>query len=411
MMAWLRNLPQSTAFWLTLVAIVLVFGVVLPVAGWDWLRSGTNGGERESNSTTIRNVGFLIAGGLALVFAVWRGVLAQRQAETARRQSETSQQGLLNERYQKGAEMLGGEVLAVRLGGIYALQSLAEEHPEQYHIQVTRLLCAFVRLPTKDQRLESGQAAIEPGTLLGIRQDVDAIMQAIGSRSKLRIALEREVDFRLDLRGADLCGGQLLDADLSRAMFHHARLSKVNFANTDLTDSFLSHADLSQATFYNMNFTRTRLEFADLSGAMLQDADLSRVNFQHANLVRTNLLRANLSGAIFQYASAANASFELSNLSGASFLGTGLFGARLDRADLSGASFWDADLNRANFADANLSGAEFSVGGRQAAMGLTQAQLDQARASPDKPPRLNGVLDTETGEPLVWRGKPIDTDP
>ena len=141
--------------------------------------------------------------------------------------------------------MLGSEVLAERLGGIYALQRLAEEYPEQYHMQVIRLLCAFVRLPTKDQSLGSGQAAIEPGTLLGIRQDVEAIMQAIGSRSELRIALERELEFRLDLKGADLHGAQLLNADLSHAMFHRAHLSNVNFANTDLTDCFLSYADLS----------------------------------------------------------------------------------------------------------------------------------------------------------------------
>ena len=175
--------------------------------------------------------------------------------------------------------MLGSEVLAVRLGGIYALQRLAEEQPEQYHIQVMRLLCVFVRLPTRDQSLESGQAAIEPGTLLGIRQDVEATMQAIGSRSRLRMALEREVEFRLDLKGVDLRGAQLLDADLSRAMFHHAHLSNVNFANTDLTDSFLSNADLSQAEFHDVNFTRTRLWSANLSGAMLQDAELPMMRF------------------------------------------------------------------------------------------------------------------------------------
>ena len=410
-MGWLKNLPNSTAFWLALVAIVLVCSVLLPAAGWDWLRSGESASGGESNSTTVRNVGFLIAGVLALVFAVWRGVLLQRQAETARSQAETSQQGLLNERYQKGAEMLGSDVLTVRLGGIYALQQLAEEHPEQYHVQVMRLLCAFVRLPTRDQSLESGQAAIEPGTLLGIRQDVEAIMQAIGSRSRLRIALEREVDFRLDLRGADLRGGQLLDADLSRAMFHHAHLSGVNFAHTDLTDSFLSHADLSQAEFHDVNFTRTRIWSANLSGAMLQDADLPGIDFHNAKLVGANLFRANLSGANFQDAKAANAWFERANLSDSVFLGADLSGARLAGADLSGARlagadlsgahFWDADLNRANFADADLSGAEFSVNGRQAAKSLTQVQLDQARADADNPPKLDGVLDAETGEQLV----------
>ena len=102
---------------------------------WEWLSGG------ESGSTTIRNIALVAAGLIALPLAIWRGVVANRQANTA-------QQGLLNERYQKGAEMLGNGVLSVRLGGIYALQRLAEESPGQYHIQIMRLFCAFVRSPT-----------------------------------------------------------------------------------------------------------------------------------------------------------------------------------------------------------------------------------------------------------------------
>ena len=65
---------------------------------------------------------------------------------------DTAQEGLLNERYQKGAEMLGSPVLAVRMGGIYALQQLAQDHPDTYHLQVMNLFCAFVRRPPPDLR-------------------------------------------------------------------------------------------------------------------------------------------------------------------------------------------------------------------------------------------------------------------
>ena len=34
----------------------------------------------------------------------------------------------------------------------YALQRLAEEHPERYHIQIMRLFCAFVRNPTGNKQ-------------------------------------------------------------------------------------------------------------------------------------------------------------------------------------------------------------------------------------------------------------------
>ena len=110
--------------------------------------------------------------------------------------------------------------------------------------------------------------------MLGIRQDVDAVMQAIGSRAKSRIALERKDSFRLDLRGVVLPNTQLLNADLSYAYFHHSNLSGANIANTDLSDAFFNYANLSRAEFRYVNFTRTRLFYADLKCAFLQDANL-----------------------------------------------------------------------------------------------------------------------------------------
>ena len=371
--------------------------VALLIMFWEWLSGG------ESGSTTIRNIALVAAGLIALLLAIWRANVAERQAHTA-------QQGLLNERYQKGAEMLGSEILSVRLGGIYALQRLAEECPEQYHIQIMRLFCAFVRLPTKDHSLKSGQMEIEPGTLLGIRQDVEAVKEVIGSRAKSGIALERKARFRLDLRGANLPEAQFLDADLSNASFHHSNLSGANFANKDVSDAVLTYSNLSKAIFTNMNFTGTRLEYSNLSAAMLQDADLPRVGFNGADLSRVNFLRANLSGAIFEDAIVANAWLEGANLSRAGFLRANLSGARLVNADLSGADFLDADLNKANISCANLSGAEFSNGGQQAAKGLTQAQLDEAWADPNNPPELTGVIDAENGDPLVWRGKLLNDE-
>ena len=329
---------KSSSFWFAAVAFLLLAGsATASLFLWSWLHPEAP--TEVSNSETLSNIGLLIAGGLAFVFAGWCAWVAERQTVASQHQVDIAQQSLLNERYQKGAEMLGSEVLSVRLGGIYALQRLAEERPDEYHIQIMRLFCAFVRLPTRDQILDSGQAIIEPGTLLETRQDVEAVMQMIGSRAKSRIALERRPDFRLDLRGADLPNTQFLGADLSNAMFHYSNLSGANFADTDLTNAFLFYSDLSQALFHNVTFTRTRFWVANLSGGMLQDADLSRTDFRNANLSDANLIRANLSGAIFQDAKASNAWFEGANMSLAFFLGADLSGARLVMADMSGALF------------------------------------------------------------------------
>ena len=185
----------------------------------------------ESGSTTIRNLGLVIGGAVALLLAIWRSWVAQRQADTA-------QQDLLNDRYQKGAEMLGSDVLSVRLGGIYNLEQLAAEYPEQYHLQVMKLFCTFVRIPTIYESAESRQLQVAPNAggegasqymPPPTREDVQAIMTAIGARREAGIALEKKQNTTLDLHGADLSYVHLSGANLAGVNLSQANLSHVKF--------------------------------------------------------------------------------------------------------------------------------------------------------------------------------------
>ena len=337
---------HSQAITIGAACIATVMVSAISIIFWEWLSGGGSG------SATIRNIALVVAAPVGLWLAIWRSRVSERQAKTA-------QQSLLNERYQKGAEMIGNEVLSVRLGGIYALQHLAEESPEQYHIQIMQLFCASLRSHTNDQNLESDQGKTESVNPLTIRPDIEAIMSAIQSRSDSGIALERESEFRLDLRGSDLRGGQLLDTDLSGAHFHRSNLSEVNFANTDLTDANLFYTDLSRATFRNVRFTRTRLQFTNLSEAMLQNEDLTRADFDGADLSNTNFLLTNLTGATFQHATGTRTWFEKANLSNALFLETDLSNARFTGANLSAATFRGVNMTGVDLAGANLSGTKF----------------------------------------------------
>ena len=392
----IKILPSSTAFWLSLVAMVLVFSVLLPAVGWDWLRSGTSGNGGESNSTTIRNVGFLVAGVLALVFAVWRGVLAQRQAETAQRQSETSQQGLRNERYQKGAEMLGSEVLSVRMGGIYALQRLAGEQSREYHCQIMGLLCSFVRHPTRDDAValrSDGTRARNDEQSGHIREDVQAVMELIAQRSEAAIALEEESTFVLDLRGADLRGLHLWGAKFGKAILDRARLEGANLTDADLSQSSLEGADFSRCEIIMANLSGARMDRAVLIDAMLMDADLSRTSMWDTDLSGARLLSANLSEAMLLG----------TNFSRAHLMGIDLSGTDLPGVNLTGTFF--ANPTTDDSVDGMLITSDAPV------LGLTQSQLNGAKAEPNNLPKLKGVLDAETGEQLVWRGRPLDGAP
>ena len=304
---------------------------------WDWLgTTGSNGAtSRESPSTTIRNLGLVIAAAIALPLAVWRSKIAGRQASIA-------QQDLLNGRCQTGAEMLGSEFLSVRLGGSFALDRIADEHPEQYHFQVMELFCAFVRHPNGsadnaaapiEEEASTSAAQFDEGYQEGalngeqeprIRQDVQAIMDLLHQRSDKRVALEEKSGFKPDLRGAYL----------RHAILARTRLDRAVFANADLSYS--------------------RLKGASLRNAILRDTKLT--------------------------------------------------GAKLSKANLCGATLAGADLSDAMFENTNLSGTRLSdPESGMTVHGLTQTQLDQAYADSFNSPVLEGAIDATTRNPLTWR--------
>ena len=131
---------KDSRWWYASIAVIVLTGVVVSYFFWESLHN-----DQYSFSTTISNLSLVLGGTVAIVLAVWRSKVSERQTDVAQRQAETAQRDLLNQQLQKGAELLGSSVLAVRLGGIYTLRNLALEHPEQYHIQVMEQLCAFVR--------------------------------------------------------------------------------------------------------------------------------------------------------------------------------------------------------------------------------------------------------------------------
>ena len=337
---------------------MLGFALILSgvVYVWDWVRgfwcwvvTGPNG--RESGSTTIRNVGLVIGGLIAIPLALWRSIVAYRQAETAQRQAETAQRqaeiaqrGLVNERYQKGAEMLGSNVLSVRLGGIYALQRLAKEDPKQYHVQIRKLFCAFVRYPVQHKTKSAERKTLD--------EDVQAIMEILGDPDIARPELEKSAPFILDLRGANLRYGWLGESNLAG----------VNFEGADLTGASLAAAQLSPVLLFLPSISEEQP-------------------------IRANLTDANLTGT----------DLTVANLGGANLRGVNLTDANLTDTDLTAGRVFDISVGLLNQPDFPPVQTE----------GLTQAQLDQARADPKRPPKLQGVLDAKTKKPLVWRGKPL----
>ena len=362
-----------------LVTAVLLASIVAAKLSWGWLHPEDS--TDVSNSETLRNVGLLIGGVLAFMFAGWRAWIAERQADAAQTQAGTAQRTLLNDQYQRGTDMLSSEVLAIRLAGIYALRAVAEQQPAGYHLQIMRLFCAFVKGPPKDDILDTPFVIGGEEIPLRIREDAQAALSAVGRRDPRHLQIESEEGFRVDLRGANL-----RNADFRRCLFDQSDLTWADLTGADLEDAKLAGADLT---------------YADLSVAHMSGAD-----FQGANC-----RLARISGA-----KAHDANFTAADLEG-----TILSSADLENACLSYATLRGADLTRAILSGTDISGTKFGTGGRrsedysegelgisatQAYTSLTQEQFDQATASHDCPPEIeHGTNNSETGFQLVWKAQ------
>ena len=407
----LREQARRVAGWDGFWWIIGMVVVLIISGGLSWRYWGDLHGAQDSLSTTIRNLGLVVGGIEAILLAAWRSIVAQRQAAAAQRQADTSQQGLLNERYQRGSEMLGSEVLPVRLGGIYALDRLAAAHPEQYHIQVMELFCAFARnsagrgeeRTATEEYAEYEQSPSEPT----VREDVQAVLTAISYRSGARLQCELATDnFRLDLRGAylreaDLHGANLSGAILSRADLTLAEMPGAMLDSSDLRRANLDSTRLSQANLLGANMANSNLTGADLTRANLTKADLYRANVIEANLSRATLHHANLTRATLT-----TVDFSRANLTEATFLRANLRCADFSGADLSLSSLREADLSGASIEKAVNPDCTVPRTQRDGFVHLTQAQLDEAVADPDEPPSIaRGNVDIETGAPLVWHGQ------
>ena len=263
-----RRGPNAGLTWVWVVAwsvFVLIAVTVLSIIFWCWLSDG------ESSSTTIRNLGLVVAAIIGLPLAIWRSMVASRQATTAQR-------GLLNDRYQKGSEMLGSKVLAVRLGGIYALARLAREHPGDYHTQIMSLLCAFVRNPPEMKAHHRR-----------LREDVQEVMTAICSRSDSQIEAEKGEYCPLELSGADLEGLDLVTAPMDIIVASGSEpttplnLNGANLTGANLRGAYLTCVSLKGAFLTNADLTNAFLGSANLTDAYMSECrGLTQEEIDHA---------------------------------------------------------------------------------------------------------------------------------
>ena len=167
------------------------------------------------------------------------------------RRVRAAEEGQITERFTKAIEQLGQEgpdKMAIRLGGIYALERIAKDS-EKDHGPIMEVLTAYVRekAPRKNDDYES-QAGERPPT------DIQAILTVIGRRETT--GNNRRND-PLDLSFTRLVKANLGGANLFKANLFMANLREANLTGADLRQTELGGANLSGA----------KLRVAKLGGA------------------------------------------------------------------------------------------------------------------------------------------------
>jgi uncharacterized protein YjbI with pentapeptide repeats len=314
------------------------------------------------------------------VLALLAGMIAVVGAYYTSRSYRLNRRGQATDRYTRAIDQLGHQKADVQLGGIYGLERLADESPEDAP-QIIEVLSAFIRehspaTPIVDDERGDERELRRPGA------EVIAAFRVLSRRSKAAPG-ERPVDLsaatlelvhmnavslpgavlrhaqlvRANLPNADLAGADLSGAVITFAKLRNANLADAALVNAGLYGVDLSGANLQRAKLDEANLRKANLTGADLDSAVLENAFLGEaiapsLQAPHADLTQVDLRSANLENANLAHADLSRAKLSDANLCGAS-----LGGATLQRADLSGADLTDADITGADLARASMAGA------------------------------------------------------
>ena len=316
--------------------------------------AGTTAGRSAEDGRTkfpLMNatvVAAIVAGGLTLIGTIAAQILGRNatnratQAALERQTSELNEQLrhqrvlLLNERFATAVGQLGSESSAVRLAGVYALTTLADDWVENRQTYVD-VLCGYLRIPTDypsdatPERVQRAYAADREvrDTIIRVLtahlQD-DAVVYWKGLNFDFTGVIFDTGDFS----GANFSGGQvsfrLAKFPTGGVEFGHAKFSggTVDFAGAEFSGGTVDFAGAAfsgaKVSFTDAAFSGGRVDFTD---AAFRGGEVSflraafsggRVDFDHAAFTggEVSFRIANFSGSKVSFALATFSDGEVS---------------------------------------------------------------------------------------------------
>lgn len=279
-----RWLLASCLVALAIGGLLLLAIWVVPAALVGPSRSGLSDADRLRALNDVRSPLVTVVGGLLLFAGAAIGAVLT--ARTIR----VNREGQLTERFSRAVDQLGSDKLDVCLGGIYALERIAQESPTD-HGPIVEILSAYLRehaaWKADDKSVRRIARKTDEGG--GPRADFQAAATVLGRRAAEHRRLER---YRLDLANVDLRGANLFDVHWERAFLEGAHLEGADFGGAFLSDANLHDAHLDEAVLIDAHLDRAYLLGAHLRGANLRNASIGGAQVYEAELKKTNYREA-----------------------------------------------------------------------------------------------------------------------
>jgi uncharacterized protein YjbI with pentapeptide repeats len=328
-----QGLQRAKPYFLGFLVVLVVAGAILALYYWPKMQVPVCPPDQtglppkvcfDIENEARKTLAYIMGGLLAIIgitLAHRRIRALERQVQIGQEQLRVAQEGQITERFTRAIEQLGSDKMAIRLGGIYALERIANDSDKDYWT-IMETLTAFLRenFPwreispegTVDDTIEKAlkqmaftyryKAPIRPAT------DLQAILTVLARRKYWHGNNENKpLDltdtnlqganlFRAHLEGALLDGAHLEDAILVRSYMNEALLREIHLERAHLDGTQLKSANLDGAIIIGGDLQEANLEGAYLRGARLDGAYLRGAHLEGADLTETCLEGTYLGG-------------------------------------------------------------------------------------------------------------------
>ncbi|MDX3591379.1 pentapeptide repeat-containing protein [Streptomyces sp. ID03-2B] len=208
----------------------------------------------------------------------------------------------MTERFRASIEQIASDKIEVRLGGVYGLENVLKESPQD-HTAIVDVLAGYVRNATYrgpsglelPHERNSSHREHAWGTELPV--DLQAAVTVLARRP------DRREPRRVDLRHAHLAGMSLRHFEfdspprLAWMFLTSADLSRSDLRGVDFRGSIMNYADFCLGWLAGARLDGVGLFAADLRGTHLLDAELAGADLRSADLRESDVTAEQLSVA------------------------------------------------------------------------------------------------------------------